>query len=92
MEAIIQLCDTHIATGNFKIGSNFDNTTFFDVLTDMAPGYNDTMWYCKWRNSDGPCHDYFQTILTDEGVCYTFNNLNSYDIYTDEYAYSILFS
>lgn len=73
METIIQLCDTHIATSNFKIGSSYENSSFFDVLTEMAPGYNDTMWFCKWRNVNGPCFDYFQTILTDEGVCLRFS-------------------
>lgn len=68
METIIQLCDAHIATNNFEIGTDLENNTYFDVLTDMAPGYNDTMWYCKWRNVDGPCHAYFRTMITEEGA------------------------
>lgn len=86
MEAVIQLCDAHIATDNFDIGKNHTNRTIFDVIQDVAPSFNDTMFFCKWRNDYPRCSDIFRPVLTEEGVCYTFNALNSRDIYTAEYA------
>lgn len=84
MEAIIQLCDAHIATDNFEIGTEHTNKTLFNIIRDVAPSFNDTMFFCKWRNDYPPCRDLFSPVLTEEGVCYTFNDLNSEDIYTDE--------
>lgn len=84
MEVVLQLCDAHIAVDNFQIGTNFTNSEFFDILKELAPTYNDTMMFCKWRNEVNFCDALFRTTLTEEGVCYTFNALNSRDIYTDE--------
>lgn len=84
MEAVLQLCDAHIAVDNFNIGNNFTNSEFFDVIKEVAPTYNDTMFFCKWRNEVNFCDAFFRTTMTEEGVCYTFNALNSRDIYTDE--------
>lgn len=85
MEAVIQLCDAH-TVDNFKIGTAHTNGTLFDIIKDIAPTYNDTMFYCKWRNEDNFCDAFFRPILTEEGVCYTFNALNSRDIYKKEYV------
>lgn len=84
MEAVIQLCDAHIATDNFDIGTDYTNSTLFDAIQDVAPTFNDTMFFCKWRNDYPACRDLFSPVWTEEGICYTFNDLNSKDIYTDE--------
>lgn len=84
METVLQLCDAHIAVDNFNIGTNFTNSEFFNVLNEIAPTYNDTMFFCKWRNEANFCNEYFRTTITEEGVCYTYNALNSHEIYTDE--------
>lgn len=41
------------------------------------------MFKCGWESEWRQCNTTFRKILTEEGVCFTFNMLNSVDIYTE---------
>lgn len=85
MEAVSQVCDAHL-TSYFELGTNHTDHTIFDTLRDVAISFNDTMFHCKWRNDINYCQKYFKPILTEEGVCFTFNVLNSKEIYNEGYV------
>lgn len=83
MAAVSQICDAHL-TDNFELGTNFTDNRIYEVLKEIAPNFTDTMFFCKWRNTPSYCQSYFEPILTEEGVCFTFNDLRLQDIYTEE--------
>ncbi|KAL3273919.1 hypothetical protein HHI36_015345 [Cryptolaemus montrouzieri] len=39
--------------------------------------------YCQWMGNDVDCQEILTPILTDEGMCYSFNMIDVRDIYTD---------
>lgn len=64
--------------------SEFADEWIYDVMTDIAPTFRDTVEFCVWRLKTINCSDYFVPMLTEIGHCFAFNALNSHEIYTDE--------
>lgn len=64
----------------------FVNATAFDMIEEMAPTISDTLRKCQWKSSgdSNTCSDLFVPILTEEGLCFSFNALNWKEIYTDK--------
>ncbi|XP_013104771.1 pickpocket protein 28 isoform X1 [Stomoxys calcitrans] len=53
------------------------------TLVDLALVPNITLPFCKWNGRFYFCNYLFKYVLTDEGICYQFNGLNTQDIYRD---------
>lgn len=72
---------------------NATNPTFDDAastvnimqkLREIAPKINSTMFRCTYRSYDLPCKDLFSEVMTDVGLCFSFNMLNSRELYSDK--------
>lgn len=83
LEAVAQVCDAHLLVDR-GVGVNFTDTACFEQLIDMAPQFNETLFHCKYRNFTDTCEKLFAPIITEEGVCYTFNALNGKEIYRND--------
>lgn len=44
---------------------------------------DDIFFECLWNIHHTNCESMFRPILTEEGLCYTFNMLNNSDLYAD---------
>lgn len=84
METVANICNRPLV--DYYQRTNFTDESIFRIIQDVALSLNDTMLYCEWRGMGNFCTALFQPILTEEGVCFSFNDLNSRDIYTEEYA------
>ena len=52
-------------------------------LRKISIPFNEIFLKCVWRGVDTKCETMFSEVLTDNGICYTFNMLNQKDIFTD---------
>lgn len=80
MEALLQTCGTEIP---FDFGNNFTDASVIQTLKYMSINLHEFMDVCIWQKYRN-CSNFFQPILTEDGFCFTFNSLNSRDIYTDK--------
>lgn len=88
------MCDNHLFhegnattdydTINFLMGVSFALKFKFKQFTpsfcQIAPQFDEMLWQCKYTLLNGSCHDFFTPILTEEGLCYTFNMLDKTEL------------
>lgn len=72
----------------FNYDEEFVNSSIFDMIEEMAPILNDTVRACSLKDydNDDTCSRLFVPISTEEGLCFSFNALNSDETYTDKYT------
>ena len=64
--------------------NDFADEDIFNAIEDVAPNVEQITLSCAWKGAIINCSEYLEPILTHHGVCFTFNGLNSRDIYTDQ--------
>lgn len=89
LEAIYQVCKTD--SFNYRNLSPQMNGSFTEILKRLAIPFNDTFLRCKWRGMKKNCEDLFTELITDEGVCYTFNMMKYQDFYKNTISDSLKF-
>lgn len=73
----------------FDYDEELANASIFETFEEMAPILNDTLRVCAMKDddtddTDDTCSRLFVPIPTEEGLCFSFNALNSDEIYTDK--------
>lgn len=85
MEALSHICQFNFPK-TIRWGQNFTNSSIYDTLEDIAPSLNYSMFKCSWLNQNAPCSTYFTPVLSENGLCFSFNTLNSNEMFSDEYV------
>ncbi|XP_031636172.1 pickpocket protein 28-like [Contarinia nasturtii] len=77
VNALAQVCP--YLPGQIELDDDFANESMYNTLRDIAP--NLEVFLCRWHFKD--CIKNFKPMFTEKGLCFTFNALNSHEIYTD---------
>ncbi|XP_047000159.1 pickpocket protein 28-like [Schistocerca americana] len=72
-----------ICDGNKMLGANTTDEDAIEFLLKAAPKLAQTLLNCSWHSEDN-CSCLFDTVLTDEGICFTFNSIAYDDFFTDK--------
>jgi acid-sensing ion channel, other len=70
LEAMSQVCDDHLLQGLNLSSIPTDGKDFAEILKKIAV---DSVLFCKFRGEIAGCDDLLEEIITDDGVCSTFN-------------------
>lgn len=83
LEAVAQICDPHLMSA-FPLESGLETDEILPLLRRITVSLNETTLFCRWRNAIGDCADFFTETITEEGFCYTFNVLDSTELFKEE--------
>lgn len=81
--ATLQICETEVINRFASLVPHDIDVDVAQTLIDMAVASNTTLPFCKWNGRFYFCNEIFKLVVTDEGVCYQFNGLDTGDIYRD---------
>lgn len=82
-DAMSHICP--LLTEHTRFVNDFMDESIYSIIQEVSPDFNNSVVDCDFKGMyRKPCSGALLPILTEEGVCFTFNALNSRDIYTDE--------
>lgn len=82
MDSAIQVCG--IVHESFMFSSNTNISNFTKNLLEMSPELYSIFTDCSWESQSMDCKRNFRPVITEDGLCYTFNLIDMSNIYRDE--------
>ncbi|KAJ9599443.1 hypothetical protein L9F63_010058, partial [Diploptera punctata] len=75
------LCDLQ----HYRRGEKFINDSVIHFFEEVGPPFQEVLYTAKWKSKMTNPKSLFSPLLTEEGVCYTFNMLEASEMFTQEY-------
>lgn len=86
---MIHLCEEPYKNSDLPETSNTSNV---ELLKRLAPTLTETIIFCQFRGENANCSDLFSTIITEDGVSFTFNMISGEEMFkTDKEVARLLF-
>lgn len=83
MKALAHICQM-IFPNYITDGDHISDERIYDIIQNMSITSEDLFSYSLWQTN----YDYswlpFTPLLTEEGICFAFNDLNSHEIYSNQ--------
>lgn len=81
-EAMLQVCNPTL-THKLQLNSSkvSDGQNLVNTLKEISYSIDDSMLLCKFRNKVTNCSLLFNEVITEKGVCYSFNMLNYHELF-----------
>ncbi|CAG4955982.1 unnamed protein product [Parnassius apollo] len=82
-EDVTLVCDDHLAPARGRKFSSGNATV--ENLKQVSPNISEFFFGCKWKDiPKASCSDLFSPILTEDGICYTFNTMGAEQLFRME--------
>lgn len=84
-EALLHACDPqllkYLDMNESVLESDMDLVV---MLQKILYSHDDSMMLCKWRDNMTKCSELFNKILTDQGICFSFNMLDHQQLFNND--------
>ena len=91
MEALSQVCDSHLLK-YVDFNSSINPREYVKILKEMAVPFDEMFHNCHWRYNYLECSDLFTEVITEEGICYTFNMVDGNELFRTDVIDSDFYS
>nr|XP_023023900.1 pickpocket protein 28-like [Leptinotarsa decemlineata] len=71
------ICDNHLYTR----GEKYTELETIKYLMSIGPQFEDVFFTCKWTSMNESCYNMFYPMLTEDGMCFTFNMLDRSELF-----------
>ncbi|CAO1371995.1 unnamed protein product [Diamesa serratosioi] len=83
LEVVTHVCDPHLMESHQIVEDSMDDE-IVKVLKEIAVPFEEQILFCKYNGIMKPCAEVLTETVTDEGICYTFNMHESWEMYEEK--------